>query len=126
MTKTIIQFDRRNRPRRAVNSRAFLVPNDWSKLEVDVIDFSAEGFRASCSAVVKVGSFVSLRVPGIGVVAARVVWTAEGQLGAKFIRPIDVRHCLWSTEVDVSVEKLRDIPEGLSVARALAARTSGE
>ena len=43
-----------------------LRPNDWSSLEVRMIDLSESGFRASCDARLQRGGLVSLDVQGIG------------------------------------------------------------
>ena len=48
------------------------------KIEVKVRDVSTCGFMAECAEPVRIGSYVSLDVPGIGPVHAQVRW----QIGA--------------------------------------------
>ena len=73
-----------------------LRPNDWSSLEVRMIDLSDSGFRASCDARLQTGGLVSLDVAGIGTVDAQVEWQRGGCFGARFISPIDIRNCTWT------------------------------
>jgi hypothetical protein len=73
-----------------VDQRTRLKPNDWSSLEVRIIDLSAEGFRAECEATVLRGSLVTVTLPGLGDVEAQVSWRRRGELGARFLAPIDL------------------------------------
>jgi hypothetical protein len=94
-----------------LQARARIRPNEWSSLEIDLVDFTEEGFRAACEANLKIGSFISVEVPGNGVVSAKIIWRSGEALGAKFVRPIDLRHCDWTS----------DVPRGRSdFGRALA------
>jgi pilus assembly protein Flp/PilA len=87
--------DRRQTPRAHLNEPARLRPNDWSSIEVEVINVSAGGFQARCDASLKIHSYVSLEVPAFGVVSARVVWCKDGRFGGRFVQPIDPRLCSW-------------------------------
>lgn len=73
-----------------------LRPNNWSSLQIRMVDLSASGFRAECEARVKPGGSVSLDVPGIGSVEAQVEWQRGDQFGARFFEPIELRHCSWT------------------------------
>lgn len=86
----------RREKRTQVNEAARLHPNDWSSLEVRVLDVSASGFRAECEARVMVGSAVKLEIEGLGPVEARVTWRRGERFGAKFEVPIDMSRCTWS------------------------------
>ena len=93
-----VRYERRSVPRTAGGCSARLRPNEWSSIEVELMDFSKLGFRIATAALLSVGSFVSLEVPGIGHVKAKVIWRGDGECGAKFIQPIDLRHCEWIPE----------------------------
>ena len=80
----------RETERIALDEPARLHPNDWSSLEVRVLDCSESGFRAFCEAVVKVGSVVTLEVPGLGPTRAQVSWRRGTQFGAKFVEPLEL------------------------------------
>lgn len=86
----------RRSERIAVDQSARLHPNGWSSLEVQVLDFSESGFRAHCEATILNGSRVTVEIPGIGPVDAQVSWRRRGEIGAKFIVPIDLARCAWS------------------------------
>lgn len=108
----------RQSERIAVDEATRLRPNGWSSLEVRILDFSGDGFRAECEAVVKVGSYVSLDVPGVGSVDAQVSWRRHGQIGARFVQPVAIGRCGWAPAEN------RAILARLLVQRA-AARSSG-
>jgi hypothetical protein len=76
-----------------VDETARLKPNEWSSLEVRLVDLSTDGFRARCDAVVLRGSLVKIELPGIGEVEAQVSWRRRGELGARFLAPIDMALC---------------------------------
>jgi hypothetical protein len=86
----------RGAKRVALDESTRLRPNDWSSLEVRMIDLSSSGFRASCEARLQKGGCVSLDVPGIGTVEAQVEWQRGDTFGARFFQPIDLGHCTWS------------------------------
>lgn len=108
------QEERRQVERLPLCRAALLRPNGWSRFEVRIVDISARGFRADCEALIKVGSYVALEIPGIGAVDARVIWRRSGEIGAQFVQPVDLGHCAWTADIAPPV------PE--DVARALARR----
>jgi hypothetical protein len=91
--------ERRARPRLRISSAARLRPNDWSATQVDMLDISEHGFRASGEILFRIGLYVSLQVPGIGWVEAQIVWQHLDQFGARFVMPIDLAHCGWTERV---------------------------
>jgi hypothetical protein len=88
----------RGAKRVALDESARLRPNDWSSLEVRMIDLSSSGFRARCEARLQKGGPVSLDVPGIGTVEAQVEWQRDDVFGARFFQPIDIARCTWSAQ----------------------------
>jgi hypothetical protein len=86
----------RQAERLRVDVQARLKPNDWSSIEVGMMDLSESGFRARCDARVRPGSSVSLDIPGVGSVEAQVEWQRGEQLGARFFLPIDLSLCAWT------------------------------
>jgi hypothetical protein len=83
----------RRNERMAVEGTARLRPNSWSSLEVRLIDLSAEGFRIQCEVMILAGSAIWIDLPGVGEVEAQVSWRRRGELGARFILPIDLSSC---------------------------------
>lgn len=83
----------RRNERMAVEGTARLRPNGWSSLEVRLVDLSETGFRAQCEAMLLAGSAIWIALPGIGEVEAQVSWRRSGEIGARFIVPIDLAAC---------------------------------
>lgn len=73
-----------------VDEKARLKPNDWSSLEVRIVDLSKDGFRAECDATILCGSPIRITLPGLGEVEAQVTWRRHGELGARFMTAIDL------------------------------------
>ena len=86
----------RRSERHPLDAEARLRPNDWSSLQIKMLDLSASGFRAHCEARVKPGGSVSLDIPGIGAVEAQVEWQRGDQFGARFFAQIELRRCQWT------------------------------
>jgi hypothetical protein len=104
-------IERRRSPRLKVTSAARIRPNNWSTTQVDILDVSEHGFRASGEVSFRIGSLVSLRIPGLGWVDARIVWQHLQQFGARFDVPIDLGECAWI------IEARRGAPSGRQVPR---------
>lgn len=86
----------RRTERLPLDAEARLRPNDWSSLQVRMLDLSSAGFRAECEARVQPGGSVSLDIPGIGAVEAQVEWQRGDQFGARFFAPIELKRCHWT------------------------------
>ena len=76
--------------RLALDEPARLAPNDWSNVEIRMLECTATGFRASCDLNIKRCSIVTLEVPGIGLVRAYVTWRRGDQFAATFFEPVDL------------------------------------
>lgn len=83
---------RRPEPERtlALEEPVRLHPNDWSSAEAILLECSETRFRARCEAVVRVGSVVTLELPGLGAVKAHVTWRRGQDFAATFDTPIDL------------------------------------
>jgi hypothetical protein len=86
---------RRNQ-RVTLNERTQMRADD-SAVEIVVSDLSTSGFLAQCLRPVLIGSYVSLDLPGVGPVHAQVRWQVGNRLGAKFLDPISLHRCDWTT-----------------------------
>ena len=87
--------ERRRQPRYRLEERARLRPNEWSTVQVELLDISSTGFRALCDANLKIGGYVTLEIHGIGSVEAKIVWRNDTMVGAQFDRPIKLDYCAW-------------------------------
>ena len=79
----------RRSERIAVDAPARLQPNEWSAVEVRLLDCSLDGFRAVCEARVPAGMVVTLDLPGLGPTRAQVSWHRPGEFGARFVEPLE-------------------------------------
>jgi hypothetical protein len=76
--------------RLALDEEARLAPNDWSSVEVRLLECSESCFRAACDVSLRLHAPVTLEVPGIGPVRAYVAWRRAGEFVATFEEPIDL------------------------------------
>jgi hypothetical protein len=80
---------------------ASLNPGNVYAVEIKVRNVSSAGFMAECAEPVRIGSYVSLDVPGIGPVEAQVRWQIGARMGGMFLDPISLGRCEWTaTPVD--------------------------
>ncbi|WP_129790509.1 hypothetical protein [Sphingosinicella sp. CPCC 101087] len=69
---------------------------DRYDVEVRVRNVSTCGFMAECAVPVRIGSYVTLDVPGIGPVHAQVRWQIGLTMGGMFLDPISLESCEWT------------------------------
>ena len=61
---------------------------------VQIRNLSFYGFRADGTLPLKHGDYVSIDLPNLGLVRARIAWVKEDRFGAVFSTAIDVRKCV--------------------------------
>jgi hypothetical protein len=91
-------FKNRRTARVPVRGTASMSPRNLYHVEVKVQDLSAAGFMAECAESVRIGSYVSLDIPGIGPVHAQVRWQIGMKMGGMFLDPISLARCEWTAE----------------------------
>lgn len=89
-------FKDRGAERTPVAKTTQMRPQNWYSVEVVIRDVSTGGFLAECDDSVRIGSYVSLDVPGIGPVHAQVRWQLGGRMGGMFLDPISLSKCEWT------------------------------
>lgn len=89
-------FRHRRASRLAAGGTASLTPQNLYEVEVKVRNLSPCGFMAECAEPVRIGSYVSLDVPGIGPVHAQVRWQIGACMGGMFLDPISLARCEWT------------------------------
>jgi hypothetical protein len=92
--KSPANFRQRRSERTPVSTNGQLRHQLYS-LEVRICDVSTGGFMAECAEPVRIGSYVSLDVPGIGPVHAQVRWQLGARMGGMFLDPISLMNCEW-------------------------------
>src|SRR5690349_18807950 len=90
------QFKPRRSGRTPIAGRTRLRAQSWYSIEVTVRAVSTGGFMAHCGEAVRIGSYVSLDVPGLGPVNAPVRWQLGGRMGGQFVDPISLHRCEWT------------------------------
>jgi hypothetical protein len=89
-------YKQRRTARTRVRGTAELCQTGRYQVEVIIRDVSTSGFMAECPAPVRIGSYVTLDVPGIGPVRAQVRWQLGGRMGGMFLDPISLARCEWT------------------------------
>ena len=88
----------RRSARHVIDEAASLQPQNLCEVEVKVRNVSTRGFMAECGEPVRIGSYVSLVVPGIGPVHAQVRWQIGSRMGGMFLDPISLARCEWRAD----------------------------
>jgi hypothetical protein len=88
-------YQPRRTARVAVEGSSNLRPQNLYSVEIRVRDVSTCGFMAECAQPVRIGSYVSLDIPGIGPVHAQVRWQVGAKMGGMFLDPISLGRCEW-------------------------------
>ncbi len=76
--------------RLALDEPARLAPNNWSSVEIRMLECTADYFRASCDIAFGKGAVVTLEIPGVGPARAHVTWRRGSQFAAYFDEPVDL------------------------------------
>lgn len=77
---------------------AKLNPDKLYAVEVRIRNLSPAGFMAECAEPVRIGSYVTLDVPGIGPVQAQIRWQIGAKMGGMFLDPVSLARCEWTAE----------------------------
>ena len=78
----------RHAERRVVNLAASLREPGAAVADADVLDLSTDGFKAVSDLTLEVGGFAFLKLAGLAVQKAQVVWIEEGKAGFRFTSPM--------------------------------------
>ncbi len=76
--------------RLALDESARFAPNDWSSVEIRLLECTETGFRAAADLHLRVGAWVNVELPSVGWVRACVTWRRAGEFAATFAEPIDL------------------------------------
>jgi hypothetical protein len=82
------RFERRRAPR---HGHAIPAPTQWRCEEVQLLEISSGGFRASASESIGVDALIKIEIPALGTKSARVKWSRGNVFGAEFLSPADLR-----------------------------------
>lgn len=91
LAQHIFDVEKRRAERDAVSIRAELHEPNQEPHELLIGNLSPFGFMAISPQAYREGALVRLRLPMIGEINAKIVWSLSDRIGAEFIRPFDVR-----------------------------------
>ena len=74
--------------RRRINLRALVREAGSSRIDIDLVDLSATGFRFQSYYGFAVGSRVFLTIPSFGPLEAVVAWRGGNEFGCRFLAPL--------------------------------------
>lgn len=83
----------RNAKRRPANFTSYIRCGAFQRVAIVIEDISFGGVSATSDADLRSGMPISVEVPTIGLVRAKVMWTDGRRFGASFLKPVDVRKC---------------------------------
>ncbi len=86
--------DRRRKDRVSASLPTLMSTQGYFGVPVTLCDISTHGFRLAAGAHIPPQSLVRLKLPGVGVVVARIVWSRRGEVGGEFINPMSEQR-LW-------------------------------
>ena len=80
--------DRRRKERFALDPATPVSIPGYHGGDIVIVDISELGFRAHAAVHIPPKSLVRLKVPGLGMVLARIVWSRRGDVGGEFVNPV--------------------------------------
>ncbi len=86
--RTRVGIESRRAERHEVSFRSELRDGDTPGLPIHVVDISTSGFCARRPSGSKLGP-TRVKLPGVGFIAAQIVWSLGGRIGGQFSRPLD-------------------------------------
>jgi hypothetical protein len=81
--------DDRRTPRETVAMPTTMRALGYHGIDVIVRTISPQGFSADANGDFPPGSYVRLRLPGIGAVHARIIWNEGRQIGGEFLNVVE-------------------------------------
>lgn len=91
---TKFEDDKRSGKRFDVSIPSRMRHGGFEQARVMICNLSFRGFRAECQESLNPGDFVSIDLPAIGLVRARIAWRQENCVGGVFLKPTDIRRCV--------------------------------
>ena len=80
--------DRRRRERCVLDPATPLIIQGYHGGDIVIVELSETGFKAHAAIHIPPKSLVRLKVPGLGIVLARIVWSRKGDVGGAFVNPV--------------------------------------
>jgi hypothetical protein len=81
-------LDMRRLARACVSLDATMRELGVSGVGARILNLSADGFMAETDGAFVTGSYVWIKLPRIGPVSAKIIWSRAGRVGARFTAPL--------------------------------------
>ena len=88
MTAPAAETDTRIAARRRVSIRALVREAGSGRIDIDVVNLSATGFRFESYYAFAKGARVFLSIPSLQPLEAYVAWRSKHQFGCHFVKPL--------------------------------------
>lgn len=80
--------DRRRKARHSVSDTGQLSICGFHGMDVSICDLSETGFRARTRQHIPPGSYIRLKMPGLGTAIGTIAWCRNGEVGGEFLNPV--------------------------------------
>lgn len=83
--------ERRRRARAETSIPTLLTSQGYYGIPVTLRDISESGFRLEAGVHVPPDSLIRIKLPSLGTIVGRVVWSKKGDIGGSFVNPVSVQ-----------------------------------
>lgn len=83
--------DRRRKDRVSTRVPTLLSTSGYFGISVTLRDISESGFRIEAGVYMPPQSLVRLKLPSLGMVVGKVVWSKDGEIGGQFVNPVSIQ-----------------------------------
>jgi hypothetical protein len=83
--------DRRRGARSATQIPTLMTGHGYYGIPVTLRDISESGFRLEAGVHVPPDSLVRIKLPSLGTVVGRVIWSRKGDIGGSFVNPVSIQ-----------------------------------
>jgi transposase len=80
--------DMRRSVRACVSLEATMRELGSSGTKAHVLNLSIDGFMAETDGCFTTGSYIWIKLPGVGPISAKVIWSRGGRVGGRFTAPL--------------------------------------
>lgn len=80
-------IDMRRMARACVSLRATMEEIGSKGVKAEILNLSIDGFMAETAGPFRTGSYVWVKLPGLGPMSAKIIWSRGGRFGGRFTAP---------------------------------------
>jgi PilZ domain len=83
--------DRRRKDRMSTRVPSLMTTKGYFGIPVTLRDISEGGFRIAAGVYVPPESLIRLKLPSLGMVVGKVIWSKGGEIGGCFVNPVSIQ-----------------------------------